>query len=56
MKNTAFFMGLMLSLASNAQKKLNLMLKYDQEFDRYEVVVKPNFSQRNFTWGQLKSH
>jgi hypothetical protein len=36
---------------ANAQKKLNLMLKYDKDFDRYEVFVKPNFSQKNFTWG-----
>jgi hypothetical protein len=34
-----------------AQKKLNLTLKYDTDFDRYEVFVKPNFSQKNFTWG-----
>jgi hypothetical protein len=51
MKNTIIFIGLVLSFAANAQKKLNLMLKYDQEFDRYEVFVKPNFTQRNFTWG-----
>lgn len=37
--------------SSYAQKKLNLSLKYDTDFDRYEVYVKPNFSQRNFTWG-----
>jgi hypothetical protein len=46
-----FLISLIVSFSSTAQKKLNLMLKYDKEFDRYEVYVKPNFSQRNFTWG-----
>lgn len=56
MKKTIFglsflAMGALLSLESYAQKKLNLMVKYDQEFGRYEVYSKPNFSERNFTWG-----
>jgi hypothetical protein len=37
--------------ATQAQRKLDFTVKYDQEFDRYEVYAKPNFSQRNFTWG-----
>ncbi|MFY7988343.1 MAG: hypothetical protein ACOVNP_05620 [Flavobacterium sp.] len=36
---------------ADAQKKLNLTLKFDKEFERYEVFVKPNFSEKNFTWG-----
>lgn len=47
----AFFVSFIVSFGSNAQKKLNLTVKYDAEFDRYEVYVKPNFTQRNFTWG-----
>lgn len=46
-----FFASLLISFAIQAQKKLNLTVKFDKEFDRYEVYVKPNFSQRNFTWG-----
>ena len=56
MKKTIFSfslvaMGILSAFESNAQKKLNLMVKYDQEFSRYEVYAKPNFSERNFTWG-----
>ncbi len=46
----SFILGLVV-LASMAQKKLNLSIRYDNSFDRYEVFVKPNFSQKNFTWG-----
>lgn len=43
--------SMLISFVANAQRKLNLTTKYDKEFDRYEVYVKPNFSQKNFTWG-----
>lgn len=43
--------SMLLSFVANAQRKLNLTTKYDKEFDRYEVYVKPNFSQKDFTWG-----
>ena len=46
-----FFVSQLICFASNGQKNLNLTVKFDNEFDRYEVYVKPNFSQRNFTWG-----
>lgn len=46
----SFILGLV-AFAATAQKKLNLSVKYDSNFDRYEVFVKPNFSEKNFTWG-----
>ena len=54
MKNTNIFTFLIAFIAfspSFGQKKLNLTLKYDKEFSRYEVFVIPNFSEKNFTWG-----
>jgi hypothetical protein len=48
---STFYISLFISFASAAQKKLNLTVKFDKEFERYEVFVKPNFSERNFTWG-----
>lgn len=38
-------------LGADAQKKLNLSIKYDANFERYEVFANPNFSQKNFIWG-----
>lgn len=49
--NFVILASLLLSFGANAQRNLNLTTKYDKEFDRYEVYVKPNFSQKNFTWG-----
>ncbi|WP_337045239.1 hypothetical protein [Emticicia sp. 17c] len=40
-----------ISILVDAQKKLDLTLKYDSIFERYEVYVKPNFSQEKFVWG-----
>lgn len=53
MKNILFAISIFLvsSSAVNAQKELNISLKYDANFERYEVFVKPNFSQKKFIWG-----
>ncbi len=53
MKNILFIAAtlIFISFGANAQKKLNLLVKYDASFDRYEVYAKSNFSQKNFIWG-----
>ena len=53
MKNILFVTTFLLLTAfgANAQKKLNLLIKYDANFERYEVFAIPNFSQKSFTWG-----
>ena len=53
MKNLATIISILVLMAfgADAQKKLNLFIKYDSNFERYEVFVKPNFSQKNFIWG-----
>lgn len=53
MKNILFVISIFLvtSKTINAQKELNVSLKYDANFERYEVFVKPNFSQKKFIWG-----
>jgi hypothetical protein len=52
MKNILFTISIFLvSLNTNAQKELNISLKYDANFERYEVFAKPNFSQKKFIWG-----
>lgn len=40
-----------MGFGANAQKKLNLSIKYDANFERYEVFASPNFSQKSFIWG-----
>ncbi len=42
---------LFLTISAFTQKKIDLLVKYDSAFERYEVYAKPNFSQKNFTWG-----
>lgn len=39
------------NMAVFGQKKIELSVKYDQQSDTYAVYAKPNFSQRDFTWG-----
>lgn len=53
MKNILFVITIsfLTAFRANAQKKLNLLIKYDANFERYEVFANPNFSQKNFTWG-----
>lgn len=53
MKNILFITSILFSIGfgADAQKKLNLSIKYDANFERYEVFASPNFSQKKFIWG-----
>lgn len=43
-------LGLM-SMASFAQNKIDLTVKWNAAQNRYEVYAKPNFTNATFTWG-----
>lgn len=43
-------LGLM-SMASFAQNKIDLTVKWNATQSRYEVYAKPNFTNASFTWG-----
>jgi hypothetical protein len=53
MKNILFIPSILflMGFGADAQKMLNLSIKYDANFERYEVFASPNFSQKNFIWG-----
>lgn len=51
MKKILLFSALIALQLISAQEQLDFTVRYSDANSRYEVYVKPNFTQNNYTWG-----